>query len=420
MKLNARLIETAKPKEKTYKLADGGGLYLEITAHGSKYWRMKYRRPIDKKEDRLAFGVYPIISLADARAKRDEAKKLIAQGIDPKAEKKNAHTESKGKYTFEKVARDWHTSNKRWSEDHGKRIMRSLEHYIFPHIGRLDISTLRTSQLLAPIKTVDADGKHDIAQRLQQRVTSIMRYAVQNDILDSNPANDMAGALSTVKAKHHPALPHEHLPEFLTRLSHYHGRLITRIAVELTLLTFVRSNELRLVRWEELDLENAVWKIPATRKAIEGVKFSERGMKMKTEHIVPLSRQAVNLFKSLRELSGDCEVMFPNDHDPQKVMSESTVNNASRGMGYDTKTDVCGHGFKTMARGAMGESGLWNDDAIECQLSHVERKNVRAAYIHTSKHLDERWLMVQWWADYLDANREKHITPYDFAKKRRK
>ncbi|RKE91485.1 tyrosine-type recombinase/integrase [Xenorhabdus ehlersii] len=417
MKLNARLIETAKPKEKTYKLADGGGLYLEITTRGSKYWRMKYYRPTDKKEDRLAFGVYPTVSLADARARRDEAKKLIAQGIDPKAEKKGAYAGVKGKHTFEKVARDWHASNKRWSEDHGNRIMRSLEHYIFPHIGRLDISTLRTSQLLAPIKTVDAEGKHDIAQRVQQRVTSIMRYAVQNDILDSNPANDMAGALSTVKSKHHPALPHERLPEFLSRLSRYHGRLITRIAVELTLLTFVRSSELRFARWEELDLENAVWKIPATRKAIEGVKFSERGMKMKTEHIVPLSHQAVILFKSLRKLSGDCEVMFPNDHDPQKVMSESTVNNALRGMGYDTKTDVCGHGFRTMARGAMGESGLWNDDAIERQLSHVERKSVRAAYIHTSKHLDERRLMVQWWADYLDANREKHITPYDFAKK---
>ncbi len=291
---------------------------------------------------------------------------------------------------------------------------------IFPHIGRLDISTLRTSQLLAPIKSVDADGKHDIAQRLQQRVTSIMRYAVQNDILESNPANDMAGALSTVKSKHHPALPHERLPEFLTRISRYRGRLITRIALELTLLTFVRSSELRFARWEELDLENAVWKIPATRKAIEGVKFSERGMKMKTEHIVPLSRQAVSLFKTLQGLSGECEVMFPHDHNPAKVMSESTVNNALRGMGYDTKTEVCGHGFRTMARGAMGESGLWNDDAIERQLSHVERKNVRAAYIHTSKHLDERRLMVQWWADYLDANREKHITPYDFAKKRQK
>ncbi|CDM90181.1 tyrosine-type recombinase/integrase [Xenorhabdus bovienii] len=420
MKLNARLIETAKSKDKTYKLADGGGLYLEVTSRGSKYWRMKYRRPTDKKEDRLAFGVYPAVSLADARTKRDEAKKLLAQGIDPKIEKKGGLPKSAGAYSFERVAREWHASNKRWSEDHSNRILRSLEQYIFPHIGRLDISILRTSHLLAPIKAVDAETKHDIARRLQQRVTAIMRYAVQNDILESSPANDMAGALTTVKSNHHPALPHERLPEFLTRLARYRGRLITRIALELTLLTFVRSSELRFARWEEVDLERATWKIPATRKPIEGVKFSGRGMKMKTEHIVPLCRQAVSLIETLRGLSGDCDVMFPNDHDPKKVMSESTVNNALRVMGYDTKTEVCGHGFRTMARGAMGESALWNDDAIERQLSHIERKNVRAAYIHTSKHLDERRLMVQWWADYLDANREKHITPYDFAKKRRK
>ncbi|SFU41777.1 phage integrase central domain-containing protein [Xenorhabdus koppenhoeferi] len=339
MKLNARQIETAKPKEKTYKLTDGGCLYLEVTSHGAKYWRMKYYRPTDKKEDRLAFGVYPIVSLADARAKRDEAKKLIVQGIDPKAEKKRAQSESKGAYPFERIAREWHASKKQWSKNHSNRVLHSLENYIFPHVGSLDVGTLRTSQLLAPIKAVDADGKHDTAQRLQQRVTAIMRYAVQNDVLESNPANDMAGALTTVKSRHHPALPHEYLPDFLTRLSRYRGRVMTRIAVELTLLTFVRSSELRFARWEEIDLTRAVWKIPATRKPIKGVKFSERGMKMKTEHTVPLSRQAVALIKTLHGLSGDCEVMFPHNHDSMKVMSENTVNNALRVMGYDTQTE---------------------------------------------------------------------------------
>ncbi|PHM50986.1 tyrosine-type recombinase/integrase [Xenorhabdus sp. KK7.4] len=416
MKLNARQIETAKPKEKTYKLADGGGLYLEVSSRGSKYWRMKYYRPTDKKEDRLAFGVYPAVSLADARARRDEAKKLMAQGIDPKAEKKGTASPSKVTHTFEHIAREWHASNKRWSDRHSQTVLRSLEQYIFPQIGKLNITTLRTSQLLAPIKMIDDAGKHNIAQRLQQRVTAIMRYAVQNDILESSPASDMAGALSTVKSRHHPALPHEDLPDFLSRLSVYRGRLLTKIAVGLTLLTCVRSSELRFARWQEIDLENAVWKIPATRQPIKGVRFSERGMKMKTDHIVPLSRQAVRLINTLQELSGNCEVMFPSDHNSAKVMSENTVNKALRAMGYDTQTEVCGHGFRTMARGAMGESGLWSDDAIERQLSHIERNNVRAAYIHTSKHLDERRLMVQWWADDLDANREKSITPYDFAK----
>lgn len=294
-------------------------------------------------------------------------------------------------------------------------MLRYLELHIFPYIGAADIRGLKTSHLLAPIKVVDATGKHDVAQRLQQRVTAIMRFAVQNDYIDSNPAVDMAGALTITKARHYPALPPHRFPEFLARLTAYRGRMMTRIAVELSLLTFVRSSELRFARWDEFDFDKACWRIPAKRKEIEGVRYSHRGMKMKEEHIVPLSRQALSLLERLKQLSGDNERLFPGDHDPKKVMSENTVNNALRAMGYDTKTEVCGHGFRTMARGAMGESGLWSDDAIERQLSHSERNNVRAAYIHTSEHLDERRLMIQWWADYLDANKSNSITPYEFA-----
>lgn len=417
MKLNARQVETAKPKDKTYKMADGGGLYLEVSVKGSKYWRMKYRRPSDKKEDRLAFGVWPTVTLAQARAKRDEAKKLLVQGIDPKVVQKEAQAENSGAYTFETIAREWHASNKRWSEDHRSRVLRYLELYIFPHIGSSDIRQLKTSHLLTPIKKVDASGKHDVAQRLQQRVTAIMRYAVQNDYIDSNPASDMAGALSTTKERHYPALPSSRFPEFFARLAAYRGRKMTRIAVELSLLTFVRSSEMRFARWDEFDFDNACWRIPARREEIEGVRYSYRGMKMKEEHIVPLSTQALALLDELKKLSGDNPRLFPGDHDPNKVMSENTVNNALRTMGYDTQTEVCGHGFRTMARGALGESGLWSDDAIERQLSHSERNNVRAAYIHTSEHLDERRLMMQWWADFLSANRETFVTPFDFAKK---
>ena len=420
MKLNARQVETAKPKDKTYKIADGGGLYLEITPKGAKYWRMKYRRPADKKEDRLAFGVWPAVKLVEARAKRDEPKKLLGQGIDPKAEQKEAQAVISGAYSFETVAREWHTRNKRWSDDHRSRVMRYLELYIFPHIGTADIRQLKTSHLLAPIKKIDAAGKHDVAQRLQQRVTAIMRYAVQNDYIASNPAIDMAGALSTTKARHYPALPFSRFPEFLERLKAYRGRAITRIAVELSLLTFVRSSELRFARWDEFDFDKACWRIPAKREEIEGVRYSHRGMKMKEEHIVPLSRQSLSLLHELKQLSGDNLRLFPGDHDPKKVMSENTVNNALRTMGYDTKTEVCGHGFRTMARGALGESSLWSEDAIERQMSHSERNNVRAAYIHTSEHLDERRLMIQWWADFLDVNRIDIVSPYDYAKRKKK
>lgn len=418
MKLKARQIETAKPKEKSYKMADGGGLYLEISPKGSKYWRMKYRRPSDKKEDRLAFGVYPVVSLADARAKRDDAKKLLAQGIDPKAEQKGAQSEAEGAFTFETIARQWHASNLTWSDDHRQRVLIALERYIFPSIGSLDARTLRTSQLLAPIKVVDAAGKHDTAHRLQQRVISIMRYGVQNDIISTNPANDMVGALATYKTTHYPALPPARIPEFMHRLSAYDGRIITKLAVELTLLTFVRSSEMRFARWGEIDMDKGIWTIPGSREPIPGVKHSERGMKMKTEHDVHLCRQAVNVFRQLHDISGSGDIVFPGDHDNNKVMSENTVNNALRTMGYDTKTEVCGHGFRTMARGALGESKLWNDDAIERQLSHVERKKTKGSYLHTSEYREERSLMLQWWADYLDANREGSVTPFDFAQVR--
>ncbi|MWO55303.1 DUF4102 domain-containing protein [Escherichia coli] len=415
MKLTVRQIETAKPKDKAYKLADGGGLYLEVSPRGSKYWRMKYRRPSDRKENRLAFGVYPAVSLADARARRDEARKLLAQGIDPKEQERGEQSEAAGAFTFETIARQWHASNLTWSDDHRERVLIALEKYIFPSIGAMDARKLRTSQLLAPIKVVDATGKHDTAQRLQQRVTAIMRFGVQNDIIQTNPANDMVGALVVSKSGHHPALPPVRFTEFLERMSHYKGRLLTRFAVELTLLTFVRSSEMRFARWSEVDFDKSLWTIPGRREPIPGVKHSERGMKMKTEHIVPLSKQVLDILKRLHAMTGAGNVMFPSDHDPKKVMSENTVNNALRVMGYDTKTEVCGHGFRTMARGALGESKLWSDDAIERQLSHIERNNVRAAYIHTSEHIEERKHMLQWWADYLDHCRNGFTPPYEFV-----
>ncbi|WP_440867563.1 tyrosine-type recombinase/integrase [Symbiopectobacterium purcellii] len=417
MKLNPRQVQTAKAKEKSYKLSDGGGMYLEITPRGSKYWRMKYHRPNDRKEDKLAFGVYPTITLAEARAKRDEAKKLLANGLDPKKVQKKEQAENNGEFTFESIARKWHSTNRRWENVTRNLILNSLEKYVFPIIGKNDIRQLKTRHLLAVVRAVEENGKHEVAQRIQQRITSIMRYAVQNETIETNPALDMAGALIPPKSVHHPALTPIMLPQFLARLTSYKGRKITRIAVELNLLTFVRSSELRFARWKEIDFEHALWEIPAKREPIARVRYSERGMKMKSSHLVPLSKQAIELLKQLEVQRGDEAHIFPGDHDINGVMSENTVNKALRVMGYDTKTEICGHGFRTMARGAMGESGLWADDVIELQMSHIERNGVKAAYLHTTKHLEERRLMMQWWADYLDANREHYISPYDFAKR---
>ncbi|MBT0353307.1 integrase arm-type DNA-binding domain-containing protein [Morganella morganii subsp. morganii] len=407
-------VRTAKPTDKQYKLTDGNGMHLLVHPNGSRYWRLQYR--FSGKQKMLALGVYPDVSLADARARRDDARKLLANGIDPGDKKKNDKVEQEEARTFEELAVEWHATNKKWSEEHSRRVLKSLEDNLFPAIGKRNITELKTRDLLAPIKAVELSGRLEVASRLQQRTTAIMRYAVQSGLLDYNPAQEMAGAVASSNRQHRPALELRRTPELLQRIDSYTGRPLTRLAVELTLLVFIRSSELRFARWSEIDFETSMWTIPAEREAIEGVKHSQRGSKMRTPHLVPLSHQALAILKHVHELSGDRDFVFIGDHDHRKPMSENTVNKALRVMGYDTKVEVCGHGFRTMACSSLIESGLWSRDAVERQMSHIERNSVRAAYIHKAEHLDERRLMLQWWADFLDANREKSISPFDFAK----
>ena len=407
-------VRAAKPTDKQYKLTDGNGMHLLVHPNGSKYWRLQYR--FGGKQKMLALGVYPDVSLADARARRDDARKLLANGIDPGDKKKNDKIEQEEARTFEQLAIEWHATNKKWSEEHSRRVLKSLEDNLFPAIGKRNIADLKTRDLLAPIKAVELSGRLEVASRLQQRTTAIMRYAVQSGLLDYNPAQEMVGAVASNNRQHRPALQLKLIPELLRRIDSYTGRPLTRLAVELTLLVFIRSSELRFARWSEIDFETSMWTIPAEREAIEGVKHSQRGSKMRTPHLVPLSHQALAILKDVYKLSGDRDFVFIGDHDHRKPMSENTVNKALRVMGYDTKVEVCGHGFRTMACSSLIESGLWSRDAVERQMSHMERSSVRAAYIHKAEHLDERRLMLQWWADFLDANRESEVSPYDFGK----
>ena len=393
-------VRTAKPTDKQYKLTDGNGMHLLVHPNGSKYWRLQYR--FGGKQKMLALGVYPDVSLADARARRDEARKLLANSIDPGDKKKNDKVEQEEARTFEQLAIEWHATNKKWSEEHSRRVLKSMEDNLFPAIGKRNIAELKTRDLLAPIKAVELSGRLEVASRLQQRTTAIMRYAVQSGLLDYNPAQEMAGAVASSNRQHRPALELRRIPELLQRIDNYTGRPLTRLAVELTLLVFIRSSELRFARWSEIDFETSMWTIPAEREAIEGVKHSQRGSKMRTPHLVPLSNQALAILKHVHELSGDRDFVFIGDHDHRKPMSENTVNKALRVMGYDTKVEVCGHGFRTMACSSLIESGLWSRDAVERQMSHMERNSVRAAYIHKAEH--------------LDANKEKVISPFDFAK----
>ncbi|HHL6456224.1 TPA: tyrosine-type recombinase/integrase [Escherichia coli] len=406
-------VRTTKPSDKPFKLTDGQGMHLLINPNGSKYWRLQYR--FGGKQKVLALGVYPMVSLGEARRKRDEAKKLVSDGIDPSEKKKADKIEQSEALTFEAVARDWHTACKRkWSDSHSERVLKSMEDGLFTAIGKRKIFELNTRDLIAPIKAVEASGRLEVASRLQQRTTAVMRYAVQNGLIDYNPAQDMSGAITVAKRTHRPALPFDRFSELLERIESFKGRKLTKLAVKLTLLIFIRSSELRFARWSEIDFENAMWTIPGERELLPGVKHSHRGSKMKTPHLVPLSRQALELLKAIREISGECDLVFIGDHDFRKPMSENTVNKALRAMGYDTTVEVCGHGFRAMACSALIESGKWSRDALERQMSHQERNSVRAAYIHKAEHLDERRLMLQWWADYLDETTKRRIAPFDF------
>ena len=415
MALTEVKVRNAKPAEKPVKLTDGGGMHLLIQPSGSKYWRLQYR--FAGKQKMLALGVYPEISLATARLRRDEARKLIANNIDPGEKRKSEKIEEKGLLTFETVARDWHSSNRTWSDSHRTTVLNSLITHLFPVIGKRNITELKTRDLLLPLKHAEKSGHLEVASRLQQRITAIMRYAVHNALIDQNPAYDLSGAVTTPKSTHRPALPFGQLPELLRRIEAYKGKGITQIAVQLTLLTFIRSSELRFARWSEVNFENSLWTIPGERQELDGVKYSGRGSKMKNPHLVPLSKQAKTLLEKLHSISGDKELMFIGFSRDDKPISENTVNKALRTMGYDTKKEVCGHGFRTMACSALIESGLWSRDAVERQMSHQERNSVRAAYIHKAEHLEERKLMLQWWADYLEACEEKELTPFSFCNK---
>ncbi|EDT6764406.1 DUF4102 domain-containing protein [Salmonella enterica subsp. enterica] len=418
MALTDTAIRKIKPTEKPFKMADSSGLYLLIKPNGSKLWYMKYR--IDGKEKKLSFGPYPDVSLFKARQLRDTARAKVREGADPSADKKIAQQKKKNGHTFRQIAMNWHGEHRRWSAHYANTIQRRLEMYVFPDIGDSFIDQITTETLLFTLRKVENKGFLEITARLKNYVTEIMRYAVKKQLLKSNPALDLDGEFTPPETSHYPALPLDKLPELLSRTDSYCGRLLTRYALKLSLLFFVRSSELRFARWSEIDWQQKLWIIPEEREQIENVRFSHRGTKMKTQHIVPLSDQAIAVLKQIEALSGHLAFIFPGEYDQDKCISDNTVNKALRAMGYDTKKEICGHGFRAMACSALSESGLWSKEAIEKQMSHQERNSVRAAYIHKAEYLEERIAMMQWWADYLDANTAGYISPYQFASRLKK
>lgn len=421
MSLTDIKAKNAKPLEKEYKLTDGFGMFLRVTPKGSKYWQMAYR--FEGKLKLFSIGVYPAVSLSDARQRRDEARRLLAQGIDPNAKKQAEVKELKAKRdntrSFRTVAKAWFATKTKWSDDYGDAVWKRLETYVFPVIGDKDVAELDTGDLLVPVKKVEALGYLEVAMRIQQYITAILRHAVQQKLIRHNPAYDMEGAVQKPQTEHRPALELEEIPQLLNKIAEYKGRRLTILAIQLNLMIFIRSSELRFARWSEIDFKSKLWVIPEQREAIENVKHSTRGAKMKRKHFVPLCKQAMKILKEIRQLTyeegQDDGLIFTGCYDSFKPMSENTINKALRNMGYDTKQDICGHGFRTLACSALIESGLWSEDAVELQMSHKESNSVRAAYTHKAKHLEQRRLMLQWWADFLDANSNDMVRPFEFA-----
>ncbi|NUD46306.1 tyrosine-type recombinase/integrase [Escherichia coli] len=415
MSLTNAKIRTLKPSDKPFKVSDSHGLYLRVKPGGSRHWYLKYR--ISGKESRIALGAYPAISLSDARQQREGIRKMLALNINPVQQRAAVRGSPTPEKVFKNVALAWHKSNRKWSQNTADRLLASLNNHIFPVIGNLPVSELKPRHFIDLLKGIEEKGLLEVASRTRQHLSNIMRHAVHQELIDTNPAANLGGVTTPPVRRHYPALPLERLPELLERIGAYHqGRELTRHAVLLMLHVFIRSSELRFARWSEIDFTNRVWTIPATREPIIGVRYSGRGAKMRMPHIVPLSEQSIAILKQIKDITGNNELIFPGDHNPYKPMCENTVNKALRVMGYDTKKDICGHGFRAMACSALMESGLWAKDAVERQMSHQERNTVRMAYIHKAEHLEARKAMMQWWSDYLEACRESYAPPYTIGK----
>ncbi|RBV46346.1 integrase [Escherichia coli] len=415
MSLTSAKIRTLKPSDKPFKVSDSHGLYLRVKPGGSRHWYLKYR--ISGKESRIALGTYPAISLSDARQQREGIRKMLALNINPVQQRAAVRGSRTPEKVFKNVALAWHKSNRKWSQNTADRLLASLNNHIFPVIGNLPVSELKPRHFIDLLKGIEEKGLLEVASRTRQHLSNIMRHAVHQELIDTNPAANLGGVTTPPVRRHYPALPLERLPELLERIGAYHqGRELTRHAVLLMLHVFIRSSELRFARWSEIDFTNRVWTIPATREPIIGVRHSGRGAKMRMPHIVPLSEQSIAILKQIKDITGNNELIFPGDHNPYKPMCENTVNKALRVMGYDTKKDICGHGFRAMACSALMESGLWAKDAVERQMSHQERNTVRMAYIHKAEHLEARKAMMQWWSDYLEACRESYAPPYTIGK----
>ena len=388
MKLTDVNIKKAKPSDKTRKLFDGGGLYIQIESTGGKLWRYKYR--FDGKEKRLTFGKYPDVSLQEARKRHSEAREQLAQGLDPSEVRKTqkAARAERAAHSFEIIAWEWF---ERWkgnkAADTVTRALYALKKDILPYMGKRPVSEIKTAEVLTVLQRIEDRGRLNLAHKTKDTLSLVFRYAVQTGHTEYNPCDNLRGALRPVHAKHMPALTEpSQIAELLRAIDAYRGGPIARAALRIMPLVFARPGELRTMKWADIDLDRAEWKYTVS--------------KTKTEHLVPLARQAVEILKDIELLTGDSVYVFPNVR-PGRPMSDMTINRALQTMGYDTKTEITGHGFRAMARTLLAERLGYQAEVIEHQLAHRVPDALGTAYNRT-KFLAERKAMMTAWADYLD------------------
>lgn len=393
MKLTDAACRAAKPALKQYKLTDGAGLYLLVKPTGGKCWQMRYSYL--GKEKTYSIGLYPLVSLAEARDARTLAKKALQAGIDPTEAKREEKQKAirKAGNTFKATALEWHETQKgRWTEQHAQNVLHRLERDVFPHIGNRPIDGIKAPDLLDLLRKIEKRGALDIAGRTRQICGQVFRYGIQIGRCENNPAESLRGALKPRKTTHYAAITPEGIPDLVRAVQRNDARLYnrTRNAILLSLLTFVRPGELRKALWSDIDLENKQWKIPAAR------------MKSRRDHIIPLPRQAMRILMEQREETKglNTDFVFPSQNNPKKPMSDGTVRIALQKLGY--KGQMTAHGFRALARTGIREILDYPPDVIEVQLAHKPAGALGATYDRT-QFISQRTTMMQEWADYIDT-----------------
>jgi integrase len=399
MPLTDAACKNAKTKDKPYKLADGGGLHLLVKPNGGRYWRMKYRHA--GKEKLLSFGVYPDVSLLEARGKREAARKLLDADTDPAADRaeKKRLSEDLAAQTFERLAREWHGNKlSTWHETTARDTLRRLENDIFPQIGDMPISSITHRHMIAALRKIESRGSVEVAHRVKATCARVFSYANQQGIENRNPAADLKDVLKPVQSGHFAAITADELPTFLAAMNRNNARLFmpTRIALQLMMLLFVRTSELITTPWSEIDLESGEWVIPWQRMKRGKLTVNPD----KTNHHVCLSSQALALLRELHKLTGGSVYLFPNQRDHEKPMSNGAILMALRRLGYQNK--MTGHGFRALAMSTIKEKLGYRHEVVDRQLAHAQKDKVASAY-DRAQFLAERKKMMQEWADYLDA-----------------